>query len=178
MPAGAAITTAISKPTPSRSRSTPCCEQEFDDLSVEAQWLFDEQLESLCDSFDVRLAFPRTEAEIKDDRETKRVNKHIDAFLRHAAAQMIKQAKRQTLAGKPTGVGKTDWQKQKWPYAADEIALGRTADLPRIRDIYHRLSKDEEFEGKLAAAYASVRAKLTKEQAGRDQPSPSRSTTP
>jgi hypothetical protein len=150
----------------------------LEDLSVEAQLLFDEKLESLCDSFGVRLAFPRTEAEIKDDRETVRMNKHIDAFLRRAARQMIKQAKRQTLAGKPPGISKTDWQKQKWPYAADEIAIGRTADLPRIRDVYHRLGKDEDFEGKLAAAYASVRAKLAKEQAGRDQPSPSRSTRP
>ena len=142
----------------------------FEDVSDEAGRQFNEELESLCDSFGVHVAFPQAEAEIEvEDRETNRTNRRIDAFLRRAARKMIRQAKQSALKGKPRHMSNDEWLKQQSAYSTHEIEIGPTADLPHIRNVYHRLGKDEEFEATLAAAYVRVRAEFANELTGRLQ---------
>lgn len=111
-----------------------------------------------CKSVGAEITIPEIDDEFDAaDRETERTMRRVDAFLRRAGRKLIREMKRQRLKGRPRNTTKADWQQQNWPYPAEEIEIGRAADLARVREVLHRLDMADEFAKALAEAYRQVR---------------------
>jgi hypothetical protein len=128
------------------------------DMADDIREQFEEALKDLCESFGVDVVFPKYEAECRaEDRETERFNRRIDALLRLAGRKVVLETEKQRLEDRPADTTKDDWRRQRWPYTPEDIAIGRGADLFRVREVLDRIGMGDAFGTIQEDAYRRVR---------------------